>query len=207
MDLSKLPKLSGNRDSEPQKDAAPGTPVPESVPAPVPPAAPAHESVPYAGSDVRTPPAGPEGFLSLVIGVVLMMVGRGFAEWLLATIAGRAYDTGVIWQSGAKSGQPVTYWELEGFTAVSEATVFLFGFALLIDGIVLLTARWFPRAWPKLVFGAFLVTLLATMANGAAIVIFLTQNGPTPIWATLLTGLGVYTAWQQWSLLREGMAA
>lgn len=206
MDLSKLPKLSGNRDADKPQAGAPQDLPADAAPPAAPPTSPSPAPIAYEPRMHEAPTVGPDAPLSLVIGAVLMMVGRGFAEWLFATLAGKVYDTGVVWQSGAKAGQTVAYWDLEGFTAISESTVFIFGLALVVDGIVLLTARLFPRTWTKLLFGSFLLTILATVCNGAAIVIFLTQNGPMPIWATLLTGLGAYTAWQQWRLLRYGMA-
>lgn len=201
MDLSKLPKLSGNKE-------APATPA-AGEPAP-PGDSPAPEApVPYAGRTTPRPFAppspGPDAFLSLVIGAVLMMIGRGFAEWLMATLAGRAYDTGVGWETGPKAGQAVTYWELSGYTAVSESTVFIFGLALVVEAVVILTARMLPRAWGKLMFGSLLLTLLATAYNAVAIII-LFSDGRTPIMATLLTGLGAYAVWNQWRLLRYGAA-
>lgn len=200
MDLSKLPKLSGNREADkPQEsipqNAAPGTEKPAGA-EPV--------SIPYQARAVEPPAPGPDAFLSLAIGAVLMMVGRGFAEWLIATARGVTYDTGVIWQAGPKVGQAVRYWELEGFTALSETTVFLFGLALVVDGIVLFAARAMPGMWRKMLFAAFLLTILAAAANALAIVVLLAKDGPTPIWSTLLAGLGAYTAWQQWRLLRDG---
>jgi hypothetical protein len=200
MDLSKLPKLSGNREANKPQESIPQNATGETEM----PAAAAPVSIPYQARAIEPPAPGPDAFLSLAIGAVLMMVGRGFAEWLIATVRGVAYDTGVIWQAGPKIGQAVKYWELEGFTALSESTVFIFGLALVVDGIVLFIARAVPRMWTKLLFAAFLLTVLAAAANALAIVVLLVKDGPTPIWATLLAGLGAYTAWQQWRLLRYG---
>ncbi len=199
MDLSKLPKLSGNREADKPQDS-----IPQTSPAAAPLTNPASAPLEYEAKPVEPPAPGPDAFLSLAIGAVLMMVGRGFAEWLIAAVRGVTYDTGVIWQAGPKIGQAVKYWELEGFTALSESTVFIFGLALVADGIVLFIARALPRMWTKLLFAAFLLTVLAAASNAMAIVVLLAKDGPTPIWATLLAGLGAYTAWQQWRLLRYG---
>lgn len=203
MDLSKLPKLSGNREADKPQES-----IPQNVASETPKSAGARpEPIPYEAQAIEPPAPGPDAFLSLAIGAVLMMIGRGFAEWLIATLRGITYDTGVNWQVGPKAGQAVMYWDLEGFTALSETTVFLFGVALVIEGAVLITARAMPGMWRKMLFGSFLLTVLAAAANALAIVVMLVKDGPTPIWATLLAGLGAYSAWQQWRLLHYGAAA
>lgn len=202
MDLSKLPKLSGNREADKPQESIPQSPPAAAVP----PADPAEVPLAYRARPLGPPAPGPDAFLSLAIGAVLMMVGRGFAEWLIATIGGRVYDTGYTWGGGPKDGQIIPYWELQHCTALSESTVFLFGLALVAGGLASIAARLLPRGWIVMLFVVWLLTLLATAYNALAIVILL-RNDITPIWATLLTGLGAYEAWIQWSVLRDGAAA
>jgi hypothetical protein len=199
MDLSKLPKLSGNREADkPQEsipqNAASGTEKPAGI-GPVP--------IPYQPRAIEPPAPGPDAFLSLAIGAVLMMVGRGFAEWVIATICGKAYDTGYTWGGGPKDGQIIPYWEVERCAALSESTVFLFGLILVIGGLATIAARMVPRGWRPLLFGVWLLTLLVTAYNAVAIAILL-HNDIMPTMATLLTGLGTYEAWIQWRLLQYG---
>ena len=117
MDLSQLPKMSD-------------TPKP-------PPAGPLPPSARRTPSDV-TGEVGPLAvWISLVIGVIFCALGQTFARWAIATLAGKTFATNVNWTAGPKAGTPVTYFELMGGTAWSDAAFFTTGVALIADAVLL----------------------------------------------------------------------
>ncbi len=129
MDLSKLPKM-GNSPPPPQnRDLHPDH-------------SPVSHSIPPAAEFSQRPPdrevRGPESFIAIAIGIIFMLIGMRFAKWAIATLSGRTFDTGIIWSSGSpNAGQPVAYWDLQGYVAFTETGVFLFGLAMVVEGIVL----------------------------------------------------------------------
>src|SRR5690554_1263458 len=112
MDYSKLPKLS-------------------STPPPPPPASPP----PPGNAAPITAGIGAEVWISAIVGIVLMLLGRSFGAWAITTLTGGTYETGVNWISGPLAGQPVGYWELAGGTAWTDSGIFLLGLALILEAI------------------------------------------------------------------------
>src|SRR5438874_1852693 len=110
MDLSKLPKLSQTPEPPPQENA------PSS-----------NQQVPDYGRMDSSEFVGAEVWLSAIIGLVFLLLGRRFGMYLLSLIAHRDFHTNVNWLSGAKAGQEVAYRELEGFVCYNESAMFLFG--------------------------------------------------------------------------------
>src|SRR5690349_10232233 len=106
MDLSKLPKLS-----ETDKHAPP-PPPPE--------AARSAETLPY-DPPYNAPPTGfdlgAQVWLSAILGIVFMLMGRSFASFLIAKVTGQPYHTNATWTAGPNAGQEVAYYELQGYTA------------------------------------------------------------------------------------------
>src|SRR5581483_623740 len=99
--------------------------------------------------------------------------GRSFGSYLAATIMHRPFHTGVIWQTGNLAGQEVNYWDLEGYTALTDSGIFLFGFVIALEGIVLATVVSQIRAKRPLVSMALVLTVLVSLYNlYAAIKIF-----------------------------------
>src|SRR5690606_41864504 len=117
MDLSKLPKLSHT--TPPPADQAPPQDPPSDQPVAT--AVPADTGV-GVGADV---------WISAIVGIVLMLMGKGFAAWALTTLAGGTYNTGMIWADG----KPVGYWELGGGVAGTGSGVFLLGLAVAMQAL------------------------------------------------------------------------
>ena len=194
MDMSKLPRLSKTD----RPAAASEQPNPSSDPVPVQP-----DSKPSQMNygDHPLPPAGAEVWLSLVIGVILMWVGRSFALYLSATIVGRTYDTGARWTTPDRAGQPVSYFQLQGYTAYSDSAIFLFGLAMVLEGLAL--AHVHSRMGGKLpvLMVALVLSVAATLYN-LVVAGILMSAGFTPLMSALAVAFGSYMAVYQWKLLR-----
>lgn len=139
---------------------------------------------------------GLEVWLSLVLGVVFMLIGRSFAAWVLS---GGALETGVNWTSGPKAGQPVSYFELQGGTAWTDTAIFLFGLALVFEGLSLLAVYRGVGPQGPLLLLAIALTFLAAFLN-AAVALYLLTLGITPLMSILAFGFGVYLLVMQWRL-------
>lgn len=126
MDFSQLPKMSD-------------TPKPPAPPKPDAPNEPRRAAVPL--DYTQAPSSVGFGFasvwISLIVGVILLMLGGNFGRWATARLTGHPFPTGVNWTTGDLAGQPVEYFELQGGTAWSEAGLFLMGVALLLDAVLL----------------------------------------------------------------------
>ncbi|MEO6434988.1 MAG: hypothetical protein ABIP55_04410 [Tepidisphaeraceae bacterium] len=183
MDLSKLPKMS-------QTPPPPAPLPPESdLHAPEPPQPFGHDPTPDSG-------VAAEVWISAAIGAIMMLMGRTFGAYLVARASGRPFPTGVVWQAGPKTGTEVTYPELEGFTMLTDASIFLFGLVLVLDAAVLLAAG--GKRLGLVAFG--LAMTLAVTAFNMFVCIKLLLNGVTPILSLLAVAFGVYTAIKQWQL-------
>ena len=139
-------------------------------------------------------------WLSLIIGLVVMMMGWGSAKWATATLLGRTYDTGVTWQTGTRAGQSVAYWDLMGHQALSESALFLFGLACVLEAAAMAASYARPRLRTATVSVALLITLLATIYNMVACAV-LFKEGITPILSLLAVGFGGYMAFAEWAML------
>ena len=140
-------------------------------------------------------------WLSLIIGLVVMLMGWGFVKWATATLLGQPYDTGVTWQTGDRAGQSVAYWDLMGHQALSESALFLFGLACVLEAAAM-AAYTRPRLRTATVSVALLITLLATVYNVVACVV-LFKDGITPLLSLLAVGFGGYMAFAEWAMLRS----
>jgi hypothetical protein len=160
MDLSKLPKLSNTQNHSPTPDIAPAEP--QTAPSP----AQATPYQPYRPGE-RRPGVGVDIWISLVIGLLLLMLGANFGKWAIATIRHQPFPTGFSWEDDTpKAGQPKEYFDLAGYTALSEMGIFLFGAMLLAEAAAkfLLLVKPGKLAWAFLLF-ATLLTLVATLLN------------------------------------------
>ena len=226
MDLSKLPRLSKTDTPSPTPVAADGAPPPiePSVPpvaarafclqcgAPLRPGARfcdscgakvATDVVDYASNRVRADPGvGAEVWLSAVIGVVLMLMGRSFGGYLLAKVTGQPYHTNVSWTAGPKEGQEVAYWELDGFTALSDSAIWLFGLAMVLEAVVLAVVNTRFKAKVGLLRVALFVTVVATAYN-LFVSFKMLAGGVLPIMSLLAAGFGGYIAVFEWRLLQQ----
>src|SRR5688500_688551 len=118
MDMSKLPKLSQTPPAPPATDAqqpgATDTGVPPAVwcrscHAPNAPgtkfcgecgARLESQALDYRPADVRAG-TGAEVWVSAILGIIMMLVGRNFGAFLLARITGQPFHTGVEWSEAA----------------------------------------------------------------------------------------------------------
>jgi hypothetical protein len=204
MDLSKLPRLSQS-DAPPPQSGAPADPsapvnyeAAERPPQAAPPGTPRlnYEDRPAAGT-------GAEIWISLAIGLILMFWAARFGTYLISLITHEAFHTGVPWIAGPKAGQEVAYWELEGFTAWTEASLWLFGLTLVFDALILYAAGG-KRAW--LVVVGFALTL-GVCAFNAFVCAKIFNAGVTPLMSLMALAFGIYMAIYQWGLLKDVLAA
>jgi hypothetical protein len=156
----------------------------------------------YSLTPSRSPATGAEIWISLAIGLILMLMGARFGTYLISLITHEAFHTGVNWVAGPKAGQEVGYWELEGFTAWTEASLWLFGFTMVFDAILLYFAGR-ERLW--LIAIAFALTA-AVCAFNAFVCAKCFSAGITPLTSLVALAFGIYMAIYQWGLLKDVMA-
>jgi hypothetical protein len=188
MDLSKIPRLSGDRENPVADQNPPSQPVAPADPIPFASRATAEGSL----ADI---------WMSVVVGVIFLMLGAGFAKWVAATALGRTYDSHVAWTSGAKAGQTVPYWELSGYQALTESSVFLFGLACIIEAAALAATRFRPQAARLSIILSVAMALVATLYS-AVVAVLVFNDGTMPIISVLIVAFGGYMVLQQWRLLR-----
>lgn len=193
MDLSKLPKLSGEKKPDEQHAAAGSTPEPT-----------AQFEYRAAPPDRGLIGVG-EVWLSIAVGTILMYVSWGFAQWLLATLTGQAHDSGFDWTTGEKAGQPVPYWEIRGHYALSEAAIFLFGLAMVAEAGALFAAGRWPRLAKPLIGASLLVCAAMTIYN-AIVMVLLMRDQSVPIVSMFAVAYGGYAVISQWGMLRRLLA-
>lgn len=193
MDLSKLPRLSQSKGQTPTDPLPAAQELPEA--APVPP-------LPAAFESERPTAIGEVGniWLSLIIGVVVMLMGWGFAQWATATLLGRPFESGYHWEDG----RPVAYWDVvvPYHQAISDSALFLFGLACVLEAAAMAAGYARPRMRTVTVSVALLITVLATVYNVVACAV-LFKDGITPLLSLLAVGFGGYMAFAEWGMLRE----
>lgn len=145
---------------------------------------------------------GAEVWLSAVLGAFLIYNGRSFGGWLIATATGRAYETGVLWKTDDRMDQPVEYWDLQGFTALSDSAIFLFGLAMVLEAVVLALVGTRFRQKSALVTVALLVTVAVTAYN-LVVGVKLLAAGVMPLMSLLAVAFGGYIAMFEWRLLQR----
>ena len=185
MDLSKLPKLS------------------ETPPPPAPPVESASNQEELSDHR-RVDPSemiGAEVWLSAIIGLIFLLLGRRFAIYLFSVVSGKAFHTGVNWISGAKAGQEVGYRELEGFVFFNESAMFAFGLALIFEAIVLAVLNLNIPGKRPLIFVALLIAGLATVYN-LIVALMLFTTGALPLFSLLAVAFGGYIVVLEWRMLQ-----
>jgi len=229
MDLSKLPRLSKTESGTGAPSVATDSPPAADSPAqpalagtfclrcaaPLRPGAKFCDScgspagVDYTKPALRVDPdlgVGIEVWISAIIGLVLMLVGRSFASYLAATLTGQPFHTNVLWNMGPKEGQEVGYWELTGYTALSDSAIFLFGLTMVLESVVLAIMNTRFKAKTQLVAVALFFTALVTIYNALAALMMLTVGIP-PYSSLLAVAFGGYIALFEWRLLQQLRAA
>jgi xanthine/uracil permease len=141
-------------------------------------------------------------WISAIVGVVMMLIGMNFARWAITTLFGGTYQTNMTWQVGERAGQMVTYWDLQGFTALQDCAIFLFGLAMVLEAIVLLVVHSRIRSKRPLLAFALTITLVATILN-LVVAARLFGIGVLPLLSLLAVAFGGYIAAYEWRLYRH----
>jgi len=185
VDLSKLPRLSGT-------DASAPAPAPVHSPTretqPQPPAVPARTNF----------IAGPDLWISLIVGVLMLGLSRHFGAYLLDRATGQFYHTGFFFiVDGVQTTNEVPYSQLEGLAMLSDAAIFAFGLALIFDAIMRTVCLVAGVMVQRLAIGAALCfTIAATLFNAYA-AIKLLHIDITPLISGLAIAFGGYMAFEQ----------
>ena len=194
MDVSKLPRLSETKPPEP----APQPPAAQ-APAPQPPSAPTRP-VEY-GTGERAM-IGAEIWVSLILGLILVLYTAQFGKYLIAAATGHEYHTGVVWSDDQpNAGKEVPYTQLQGGTFFADSSLFFFGVAIVIGAFA-------QFAWAFLGLRAFAwfsltLTLLATLYCLVAMVAIMHADGPLPLMTLLCVALGGYAVIYEYSALKR----
>jgi len=59
-------------------------------------------------------------WVSIILGLICMAIGKNSASWLIAKISGREYHTGFNWAFGPKVGTEVDYWDFGPYQAITD---------------------------------------------------------------------------------------
>lgn len=192
MDVSKLPRLSKTETPAQTdgRDVAPPATVPTNDARP-----------PYP---VDRAAIGVDVWIAVIVGLILMALGRTFAQYEIGRFTHQPYHTGVTWQQGPNEGQEVPYPQLDesfGLPYYSDSGLFLFGLALVIAGLAQLVGMTRLRIHGALTRLALLLVLAATAYN-----IFVSAKlfgvGITPVLSLLCVAFGGYEAFLQYRSLR-----
>ncbi|MGD0542345.1 MAG: hypothetical protein ABSB33_12590 [Tepidisphaeraceae bacterium] len=184
MDLSKLPRLSKTSEAERLDGRMPPSAIEPSAVESEPPAV-----VPYARSSQSAPAAGwSETWLSIGIGIFLLLYQPRFLQWL----SSRLFHTYFNEFRDADSNI-VPYQTLPEFWSDLGPT--LFGFVLIIDGLVMFTRR------RGLYWAAFGLTIVSTAFNLVWCIGSYSKYGFAPI-SFLAVIFGGFIATAQWRLIK-----
>lgn len=148
------------------------------------------------GEDVHPAEIWIAGFL----GVIFMLMGMSFAKWAIATLSGQTYNTGAVWSSGPNAGQPVTYFELQGFTGWTDMGIFLFGLSMVLEAAALCLILWRKFRLPA-VWMAMLLTG-ATFILNAFVIVKLFGAGVMPILSLLVVAFAGFMLMRLWTLAK-----
>jgi hypothetical protein len=181
MDLSKLPKLSDSSQAPQPAAPAPDPATSESRP------------VDYGGYRPAAPSGiGADIWFNVIVAIILLFLGRSFFSWSVAKMTGQTFHTNVNWTEGPNAGSEVAYFDLQGFTAWTDAGMFLFGLAVLFEAMVVSIAQLKPSGPARaLVYFALLLTVLCTAIN-LFVSIKLMSTGILPLMSGLAVAFGGY---------------
>jgi hypothetical protein len=192
VDLSKLPRLSGS-ELPPEPPSAPGPSQPAVEPKNV-------AAFPPPIINAYRPGIGPEVWIGVAVGLLLIAISRHFPAYLIDQMTGRPYHTGITFVS---DGSEVPYPQVEGFAMLSDAAVFSFGAALVAEALLLLLA---VMAGGIVMRGAMILaiclTLAATLFN-LFVSIKLLQADVMPQLSGLAVAFGGYMVFEQVRTLRS----
>jgi hypothetical protein len=129
---------------------------------------------------------GAEAWICIAIGLLVLLVHRQFFLFFMGK------DIGILFFD--EHQQPLAYTKSIFF--INDLGLVAFGFALILDGIVLLIGR------PAAIWIGFIATVLASVLNIFTIIRAFAAGMPLQIYPAVAFALGVYTALYQWKLLR-----
>jgi hypothetical protein len=177
MDYSKLPKLS---QTPPPPPAEPDAPSKPSWPA---------ETAPIERAGQAA--AGPEAFVSIAIGVLLLLMAPGLIKFLINGDPGGISD---------EAGQPMRYVDSVFFQGDLALTAF--ALVLIVEGLVIAFVR-----RPALVLAALALTVLATILNLLFVVNMQRAGYGLQILSALAVIFGIYIALFEWRVYRQMRAS
>lgn len=188
MDLSKLPRMSDTRKAQserpPASDAPAHPPVAQEVSASQHPAA-------YPGGRVVAVDAGPSGWVSLIVGILLVLFWPRLWQWLAHELLSTSFAPYLD-----PAGNTVSYLSTNDFW--SDLGIALYAVALILDGIVLI---WISTSRPAL-WTAFGVLVLAIAFNIGYFIYSLAQGLGLPMVSVLAVIFGIFMCHQQWQILK-----
>lgn len=133
-------------------------------------------------------------WISLVVGVICVLMGLRFIRWAIITATGGTFSTGVNWVAGPKAGEAVDYWQLDGFAAHTELGFFAMGGVLLLDALLMMSAR--RGRSPGMLLGVAIMCTGACLLYNLGLAIYLITLGVTPLWSlvvVLIAGIVLFT--------------
>jgi hypothetical protein len=167
MDLSKLPKLSQTpkppEENPPQQSEPPGQRT--------------------GDPRVARMMAGPEAWIGLAIGLILLLMQQRFLGFVFRRDIGTFLD---------EKGQTIAYTQTIFF--LNDVGLAVFGVALMLDGVLLLAAK------PWSVALGLVVTVIACVLNLYTVVRLYSGYG-LQVLPALAVAFGVYTAMFQWKVM------
>lgn len=175
MDLSKLPKLSGDRPEVPPPPAA------ESPDAPY--------VVPYYAKREANPA---EAWLSIAIGLIMLLLSPRIFQYLISpsTFAQK-------WTFNDGKGNPLAYTQTVYFWG--DVCLTLFALSLIFEGLVLGFTR--RQIW---LIASILFTAMATLMNGGYVGYMMFAGYGLQMFSALAVAFGVYAVivlWQRYQQL------
>jgi len=133
----------------------------------------------------------PELWFNTVVGLLLLYMGWRFALWALATVTGQPFHTAVTFTD---TGLEVPYFQLQGYSAWTEAGMFLFGLTVLFEVAVMAM-----RPIKALVLVALFLCVISTAWN-LVVCAMLMRAGMLPLMSGLAVAFGgwiVANLWQK----------
>lgn len=171
MDMSKLPRLSES--PAPPQTAQPvlATPTQRRL------------GVMEAGIDL---------LIGCVVGTIFLMQGAPFGGWLIARMRGLPYDTGNVWNSGDKAGQPVELFDLLLGTGWLYMGEWILGALVLLATLFLALTMVAPTLKRFALVMSIACCVLGALANIYAIIMQIQMGFSQPImsvFCVLVAGL------------------
>jgi len=162
MDLSKLPKLS----------KSPPTPN-ATTPEPTPLATAPSQRVVYVEA------AGPEAFISIAIGAILLLMNSTFLKFIVAPKPYRPFVDQTVDYAGS-----INFW--------SDLVITAFALVLIFEGLIIAFVR-----RPALVLVALAFTIVATLGNLAYLLMTYSTYG-LPLLSAFAVVFGIYISMYEW---------